>query len=58
MTVQKLMVLSQKIFSLRDRPELTYVSISDPSIEIDLDDEMKEIGFYSVQNGDKIVVKV
>jgi hypothetical protein len=56
-TIQKLMVLTQKIFSLSERPQLTYVSNADSQIEIPLKDEMKEIGAYSIQNGDKILVK-
>ncbi|XP_044270967.1 tubulin-specific chaperone E [Tribolium madens] len=57
-TVQKLIVLTQKLFSLSGRPHLVYASRSDPQIEITLEDEMKEIGVYSIQNGDKIIVKV
>ncbi|EFA01432.2 Tubulin-specific chaperone E-like Protein [Tribolium castaneum] len=57
MTVQKLIVLTQKLFSLSGRPHLIYASKSDPEIEILLEDEMKEIGVYSMQNGDKIIVK-
>ena len=57
MTVQKLMVLAQKLFCLKERPQLTYISSTDSNIEISLDDEMKEIGLYSMQSGDQIIVK-
>lgn len=56
-TVQKLLMLVQKLFSLKERPELTYISTTDSQIEIKLEDELKEIGLYSMQNGDQIIAK-
>lgn len=57
LTIQKLLVMVQKIFSLNDRPSLIYISRLEPQIEISLTDEMKEIGTYSMENGDKIFVR-
>lgn len=55
--VQKLIMLVQRLFNLSDRPNLTYISGTQKDIEIILDDECKELGYYSMQNGDKIIVK-
>lgn len=57
LTIQKLMVMSQKLFSLNERPLLTYISSLEPQIEISLTDEMKEIGTYSMEKGDQIIVR-
>ncbi|XP_031356946.1 tubulin-specific chaperone E-like [Photinus pyralis] len=54
--VQKLIMLAQKLFALSSRPTLKYVSGLASEIEIELNDEGKELGFYSVQDGDKIIV--
>lgn len=51
-------MLVQRLFNLSDRPILTYISGTKEDIEIILDDECKELGYYSVQNGDKITVKI
>lgn len=57
MLVQKLITLVQKIFKLQDRPVLKRVSRTDKEIVVDLDDEMKELGYYSVQDGDNVIVQ-
>ncbi|CAH0546050.1 unnamed protein product [Brassicogethes aeneus] len=54
--VQKLIMMVEKLFKLSERPRLKYVSGLRKEIEIDLDDEMKEIGYYSIQEGDNIIV--
>lgn len=54
--IQKLIMLAQKLFALSARPTLKYVSGVESEIEIELSDEGKELGFYSVQDGDKIIV--
>lgn len=54
--VQKLVTLCQRLFRLSTAPALVYISIEQPNIEYDLD-ENREISLYSVQTGDKIVVK-
>lgn len=54
--IQKLIMLTQKLFKLNDRPTLLYKSNDHPDIQVTLDDEMKEIGYYSIQNGDIIFV--
>ncbi|XP_023029688.2 tubulin-binding cofactor E [Leptinotarsa decemlineata] len=56
LSIQKLILLIQKTFKLQDRPCLTYVSGPKQEIKIRLDDEMKELGFYSIQAGDVIIV--
>lgn len=57
MMLQKLIMLVQKLFNLPERPMLCYTSSEHPEMEIEMDDEFKEIGFYSLQSGDKIFVK-
>lgn len=52
--IQKLIMMVQRMFNLNNRPNLLYVS---GNVEIELDDEGKELGFYSIQSGDKIVIK-
>ncbi|KAJ8974188.1 hypothetical protein NQ317_004867 [Molorchus minor] len=56
--IQKLVMLIQKLFKLEERPTLKYVSSLKSDIVIDLDDEMKELGYYSVQDGDSIIVQI
>lgn len=55
--VQKLTTLIQKIFKLEERPTLRRVSATDSNIVVELDDEMKELGYYSIQEGDTIFVQ-
>lgn len=55
--IQKLIMLVQRLFNLSERPNLTYISSTEQNIEIILDDECKELGYYSMQNGDKIIIK-
>ncbi|KAG5892920.1 hypothetical protein JTB14_006235 [Gonioctena quinquepunctata] len=54
--IQKLIMLIQKTFKLQERPTLTYISGPKQDIRISLDDEMKELGFYSIRDGDVIIV--
>ncbi|KAJ8950146.1 hypothetical protein NQ314_007999 [Rhamnusium bicolor] len=56
--IQKLVMLIQKLFKLNERPKLKYVSGSKSDIIIELEDEMKELGYYSVQDGDRIIVQI
>lgn len=56
--VQKLIMLIQKLFKLKERPSIKYISGSQSDIVIELDDEMKEIGYYSIQDGDTIIVQI
>lgn len=58
LVIQKLIMMVQRLFNLSNRPTLLYVSGTQPDIEICLDDEGKELGFYSIQKGDKIIVRV
>ncbi|XP_018330866.1 tubulin-specific chaperone E [Agrilus planipennis] len=55
--VRKLTMLVQRLFNLSERPILVCISNSQPEIEIELDDDGKEIDFYSIQTGDQIIVK-
>lgn len=54
--IQKLIMLVQKLFKLSERPRLKYISGMQPDVEIELDDECKELSFYSVQDGDQLIV--
>ncbi|XP_017782115.1 PREDICTED: tubulin-specific chaperone E [Nicrophorus vespilloides] len=56
--VQKLIMLTQKLFQLSERPTLIYESALHDNIKIELADECKELGVYSIQNDDRIVVRV
>ncbi|XP_050506565.1 tubulin-specific chaperone E [Diabrotica virgifera virgifera] len=55
--VQKLILLVKKMFKLRERPVLIYSSALQPDIKIELCDEFKELHYYSVQDGDTIIVQ-
>ncbi|XP_060534940.1 tubulin-specific chaperone E [Cylas formicarius] len=57
MQVQKLKILVQKIFKLPERPHLI-IADKDDNIEICLEEDIKEIDYYSVQDGDLIIVKL
>ncbi|KAF5288067.1 hypothetical protein FQR65_LT12117 [Abscondita terminalis] len=54
--IQRLIMLAQRLFNLDERPTLKYISGDHVGIEIPLNDEGKELGFYSVLDGDKIIV--
>lgn len=56
--IQKLIVLVQRLFGLNDRPKLLYVCASQDDIQIELNDEGKELSRYSVNDGDKIIVVI
>ncbi|XP_066250436.1 tubulin-specific chaperone E [Euwallacea similis] len=56
MLVQKLKILSQRLFKLQDIPEL--VCQAESTFEIPLDDETKELSYFSVKDTDTIVVKI
>lgn len=55
--VQKLIMLCQKLFKLSERPKLVCRN-DETNVDICLDDEMKEIDFYSIQDGDKLIVQL
>lgn len=52
--IQKLLMMVQRMFNLKERPNLLYTS---GAVQIELNDEGKELGFYSIQSGDKIVIQ-
>ncbi|XP_018566591.1 tubulin-specific chaperone E isoform X2 [Anoplophora glabripennis] len=56
--IQKLVMLIQKLFKLKERPSIKYIGGSQSDIIIELDDEMKELGYYSIQEGDTIIVQI
>lgn len=53
--IQKLIMMIQRIFKLEERPKLLYISSLQPDVKVVLDDEFKELNFFSVNNGDKII---
>lgn len=53
--IQKLIVLIERLFKLSVKPKLLYVCASQLDIQVELDDEGKELDFYSVNDGDKII---
>lgn len=53
--IQKLIMLVSRLFSLKSKPRLLYICATQPDIQIELDDEGKELGRYSVNDGDKII---
>ncbi|KAL1517512.1 hypothetical protein ABEB36_001268 [Hypothenemus hampei] len=55
MMIQKLKVLVQKLFKLDIIPEL--ICLTDNNFEVPLDDDTKEINYFSVKNQDRILVK-
>ncbi|XP_066992590.1 tubulin-specific chaperone E isoform X3 [Anabrus simplex] len=58
MLVQKLFGLVQKMFDTGNEfPKLTYISSKKPGVEIPLDNELKTLDFYSVEDGDQISVR-
>ncbi|GLG94418.1 Tubulin-specific chaperone E [Gryllus bimaculatus] len=57
MSVQKLIGLVQRLYNTGSEvPYLTYISSKYPDIEAPLENVMKEIAFYSVEDGDRIAV--
>lgn len=58
MLIQKVTTLAQKTFKLQERPVLTGISATDANIVVKLEDEMKELGYYSMQDGDTIIVQM
>lgn len=53
--IQKLIVLIQRLLGLSYKPRLLYVCATQPDLQVELNDEGKELGRYSVNNGDKII---
>jgi len=63
MTVQKLRTMLQRQLKIKrgdltdgKEVELRYSSASHPDVEIPLDNELRDLGFYSVANGDTVTV--
>lgn len=57
MLVPKFLTLVQRLFKLDFTPKIFYVSAKDPSCERDMDISLKDLGYYSLQNGDKIFLR-
>ncbi|XP_044755884.1 tubulin-specific chaperone E [Coccinella septempunctata] len=53
--VQKLVMLAQKFFKLSYRPNLIHIRGEASNLQINLE-EQREIGFYSMQDGDRILI--
>lgn len=57
MLVPKFLTLVQRLFKIDFTPKIFYVSAKDPSCERDMDISLKDLGYYSLQNGDKIFLR-
>lgn len=58
MQVQRLSGLVQRLFNTGNQiPKLAYISSKNPDIEFPLDKELKELSFYSIEDGDRISVR-
>ncbi|XP_045465078.1 tubulin-specific chaperone E [Harmonia axyridis] len=53
--VQKLVMLAQKAFKLNYRPNLIHMRGEESNLQINLE-EQREISFYSMQDGDRILI--
>ena len=58
LTIQKLKLLLQRLVKQKAHLlKLSYVSKKDPDHEVHLDNDMRDIFFYSISNGDTILVR-
>ena len=58
LTIQKLKLLLQRLVKQKAHQlKLSYVSKKDPDHEVHLDNDMRDIFFYSISNGDTILVR-
>ncbi|XP_060068996.1 tubulin-specific chaperone E-like [Ylistrum balloti] len=58
MTVQKLKSLIQKLFKWYDRElQLSYETKKMKHVEVEFDNDLRSIGFYSIEPGDTILVR-
>ena len=58
MTIQKLKILLQRIVKQKAHQlKLSYVSQKEPDHEVHLDNDMRDIFFYSISKGDTILVR-
>lgn len=59
MTVQALQGIILKLFNPRcsEQPRLSYVDQTNPDIRVELDKVSKSLDFYSIQDGDVILVE-
>ncbi|CAH1792652.1 unnamed protein product [Owenia fusiformis] len=58
MTVQKLRALVQRLYKIHSSDiTLTYSSQEVPGIEIDIDNDQRQLSFFSIEEGDTINVK-
>ncbi|GAB1609272.1 tubulin-specific chaperone E-like [Argonauta hians] len=59
MTILKLKYLVQRLFALdqTDQVGLYYISQKNPEIKVDLDKDLLPLHFYSIENGDRLIVK-
>ena len=58
LTIQKLKLLLQRIVKQKAHQlKLSYVSQKQPNLEVHLDNDMRDIFFYSICQGDTILVR-
>lgn len=59
MTVLKLKSFVQRLYKITDTMnlKLSYVSKRCPELEVDFDEDLTELRYYSIENGDTIIVK-
>ena len=58
LTIQKLKLLLQRIVKQKAHQlKLSYVTQKEPEHEVHLDNDMRDIFFYSISNGDTILVR-
>ena len=58
LTIQKLKLMLQRIVKQKAHQlKLSYVSQKDPDHEVHLDNDMRDIFFYSISGGDTILVR-
>ena len=58
LTIQKLKILLQRIVKQKAHQlKLSYVSQKEPDHEVHLDNDMRDIFFYSISKGDTILVR-
>ena len=58
LTIQKLKLLLQRAVKRKAHQlKLSYISQKEPDHEVHLDNDMRDIFFYSISNGDTILVR-
>lgn len=59
MTIHKVKTLLQRAIKAKGSElRLSYVSKDNPDVEVDMDNDLRELSFYSISAGDTIIVKL